>query len=374
MSRQPPLTQIPADMVAASDYERYALPRLDANALAYLEGGAADELTCRANLQAWREWALLPRMLRDLRGGNTRCELLGDALQHPILLAPIAYQHLFHADGERASALAAGVMGGAAVLSSFASTRLEDVAEAAQGPLWFQLYWQGNEQDTLALAERAEAAGYRALVLTVDAPVAGLRNREQRAGFQLPAGVRAVNIDKSVVLPEVAEGGSPVFDGLMAVAPRWEDVAGLCRHSRLPVLLKGILHPQDARLAMEAGAAGVILSNHGGRVLDSQWPAVRSLPAVRAELGEGVPVLVDGGIRRGTDVFKALALGASAVLIGRPYVHALATAGALGVAHLLKLLREELEVAMALSGCRELSCIGPDLLRPASAGDGSTCK
>ncbi len=370
MSRQPPFTQIPADMVAASDYERYALPRLDANALAYLEGGAADELTCQANLQAWREWALLPRMLRDLRGGNTRCELLGDRLQHPILLAPIAYQHLFHADGERASVLAAGVMGGAAVLSSFASSRLEDVAEAAQGPLWFQLYWQGNEQDTLALAGRAEAAGYRALVLTVDAPVAGLRNREQRAGFQLPAGIRAVNIDKNVALPEVAEGGSPVFDGLMAVAPRWEDVARLCRHSRLPVLLKGILHPQDARLAMEAGAAGVILSNHGGRVLDSQWPAVRSLPAVRAELGEGVPVLVDGGIRRGTDVFKALALGASAVLIGRPYIHALATAGALGVAHLLKLLREELEVAMALSGCRELSCIGPDLLRPASSGGG----
>src|SRR5690606_26111031 len=170
-------------------------------------------------------------------------------------------------------------------------------------------------------------------VLTVDAPVAGLRNREQRAGFQLPAGIRAVNIDKSVALPAVPEGGSAVFDGLLAVAPRWDDVAWLCRHSRLPVVLKGILHPEDARLAMQAGAAGVIVSKHGGRVLDSQWPAVRALPAIRAELGPQVPVLVDGGIRRGSDVFKALALGASAVLIGRPYIHALVSAGALGVAH-----------------------------------------
>lgn len=365
MTRLPPLSEIPADLVAAADYERYALQRLDGNALAYLQGGAGDELTCQANLQAWQEWALLPRMLRDLRGGHTRCQLLGDALQHPILLAPIAYQQLFHAEGERASALAAGVMGGAAVLSSFASTRLEDVAEAAPGPLWFQLYWQGDGPATLALAQRAETAGYRALVLTVDAPVSGVRNREQRAGFQLPADIRAVNLEQAVQLPPLAEGGSAVFDGLMAVAPRWQDLAWLCRHSRLPVLLKGILHAEDARLAMEAGAAGVIVSNHGGRVLDSQWPALRSLPAIRAELGAQVPVLVDGGIRRGSDVFKALALGADAVLIGRPYIHALATAGALGVAHLLRLLREELEATMALCGCRDLASIGPEALQRA---------
>lgn len=363
MTRQPPLTEIPADLVASSDYERYALPRLDANALAYLQGGAADELTCQANLQVWRDWALMPRMLRDLRGGHTRCQLLGDLLQHPILLAPIAYQHLFSDEGERASAVAAGVMGGAAVLSSYASTRLEDVAERAQGPLWFQLYWQGNRQDTFALAQRAEAAGYRALVLTIDAPVAGVRNREQRAGFRLPSGIGAVNLETPMSLPVLPEGGSPVFDGLMAVAPCWQDVAWLCQNSRLPVLLKGILHVEDARMALEAGAAGVILSNHGGRVLDSQWPALRSLPDIRAELGSGVPILIDGGIRRGSDVFKALALGANAVLIGRPYVYALAVAGALGVAHLLRLLREELEVTMALCGCRDLASIGPESLR-----------
>ena len=363
MTRQPPLTEIPVDLVAACDYERHALLRLDANALAYVQGGAGDELTCQANVQAWQEWALMPRMLRDLRGGHTRCQLLGDLLQHPILLAPVAYQHLFNEEGECASALAAGVMGGAAVLSSYASTRLEKVAESAQGPLWFQLYWQGNRHDTLALAQRAEAAGYRALVLTVDAPVAGVRNREQRAGFVLPAGIRAVNLDEALPLPVLPEGGSPVFDGLMAMAPSWQDVAWLCQHARLPVLLKGILHVEDARMALEAGAAGVIVSNHGGRVLDSQWPAVRSLAAIRAELGADVPILVDGGIRRGSDVFKAIALGADAVLIGRPYIHALAVAGALGVAHLLRLLREELEVTMALCGCRDLASIGPEALQ-----------
>lgn len=369
MALLPPLSEIAPDLVAACDYERYAAQRLDANAWAYLQGGAADELTCRANLQVWQDWALVPRLLRNLRGGHTRCQLLGETLQHPILLAPVAYQQLFHPEGERASALAAGVMGGAAVLSSFASTHLEAVAEVAQGPLWFQLYWQGCGASTLALAERAAAAGYRALVLTVDAPVSGIRNREQRVGFRLPEGIRAVNLDSPAQLPELPAGGSPVFDGLLAVAPGWAEVAWLCRHSRLPVLLKGILHPEDARLAMAAGAAGVIVSNHGGRVLDSQWPALKALPGIRAELGPAVPVLVDGGIRRGTDVFKALALGASAVLIGRPYIHALATAGALGVAHLLKLLREELEVTMALSGCRELSEIGADALRRASSWD-----
>jgi 4-hydroxymandelate oxidase len=253
-------------------------------------------------------------------------------------------------------------MGGAAILSSYASMPMEAVAEAAAGPLWFQLYWQGDRPATLALAQRAEAAGYRALVLTVDAPVSGGRNREQRAAFVLPDGITAVNIGKPPVVPQVPAGGSAVFDGMLAIAPGWDDVQWLCRQTRLPVLLKGILHPGDARLAVDAGAAGVIVSNHGGRVLDSQWPALKALPGIRAALGADVPILVDGGIRRGTDVFKAVALGADAVLIGRPYIHALATAGALGVAHLIRLLREELEMAMALSGCRTLNEINADLL------------
>lgn len=363
MIRQPPLTAIPADLVSASDYERYALERLDSHALAYLQGGAGDELTCAANLQAWQELAIVPRMLRDLRGGHTRCQLLGDELQHPLLLAPVAYQKLFHPEAEVGSALAAGVMGGAAVLSCFASTALEQVAAAASGPLWFQLYWQGCGERTLALVRRAEQSGYRALVLTVDAPVSGIRNREQRAGFQLPAGIEAVNISSPALVPELAADDSAVFDGLMAVAPQWGDVEWLCRQTTLPVLLKGLLHADDARRGMRAGAAGIIVSNHGGRVLDSQWPALKALRGIRAAVGAGVPVLVDGGIRRGTDVFKALAMGASAVLIGRSYIHALAAAGALGVAHLLRSLREELEVTMALCGCRTLDDITAGAVR-----------
>ncbi|MBD9416870.1 alpha-hydroxy-acid oxidizing protein [Pseudomonas sp. PDM16] len=368
MPLRTPLTSIPADLVCASDYQRYARAHLDTNALAYLDGGAADELTCHANLQAWQEWSLLPRVLRDLRGGHTRCQIMGDMLEHPVVLAPVAYQHLFHEEGERAVALAAGVMGGAAVLSSFASTRLEDVIECATGPLWFQLYWQGDGETTLALAERAAAAGYRALVLTVDAPVSGVRNREQREGFKLPPGVSAVNIVDPARPVELVAGASPVFDGLLAQAPRWDEVAWLCRHSRLPVLLKGILHPADAELAMRSGAAGVVVSNHGGRVLDSQLTASRMLPAIRRVLGRDATLLVDGGICRGTDVLKAIALGADAVMVGRPYIYALAVAGSLGVAHLLRGLREELEMAMALCGCRTLADIDDQLLLSARDG------
>ena len=369
MSALAPLGAISADLLSAADYERRAEQHLDAATWAYLQGGAGDELTLAANRAVWREWALLPRMLRDLRGGDTRCELLGMSLQHPILLAPVAYQTLFHGDGERAAALAAGVMGGAMLLSCCAAQRLEEVAAAASGPLWFQLYWQGGREQTLGLARRAAAAGYRALVLTVDAPVSGIRNREQRAGLQLPAHVRAVNLPPTAALTRHGDGSRAALDALLGQAPDWDDVAWLCRQAALPVLLKGILHPADARLAAESGAAGVIVSNHGGRVLDSQWPALRSLPAIRAALGEQATLLVDGGIRRGSDVFKALALGASAVLIGRPYVHALACAGALGVAHLLRLLREELEIDMALCGCRRLADIGRHCLRRADGSD-----
>ncbi len=353
---KPPLSVIPADLVAACDYARHASEHLDAASWAYLAGGAADEITLAANAAAWHEIALWPRALADVRGGHTRVTLFGDTLAHPVILAPVATQKLFHPDGEGASVLAAGVLQGAAVVSTQASIALETLAASAQGPLWFQLYWQGSRDTTLALVKRAEAAGYRALILTVDAPVSGARNREQRAGFAVPAHAVQANVG-APVLPTIRDGRSAVFDGFMAVAPRWDDLAWLVVNTRLPLAVKGVLHPDDARRALQAGVAGIVVSNHGGRVLDGAPATATALPGVAAAVAGAVPVLVDGGIRRGTDIVKARALGASAVLVGRPYVHALATAGALGVAHLIRLLREELEIAMALTGCATLDAI-----------------
>ena len=353
--RSPLLTAIPPHVVAAADYESLARERLDAAAWAYLDGAAADERTAAANRTAFARLNLQTRVLRDLRGGHTRCHLLGLDLPHPLLLAPVAHQGLFHPDAEAATALAAGVMQTPMILSTLSTLGVDAVAAQAAGPLWFQLYAQPQWEDSLRLVRRAELAGCRALVLTVDAPVAGVRNREQRAGFAVPAALAPADLRGCAPLPPLQDGTDPIFDRLMAVAPRWEQVEALRRATGLPLLIKGITHPDDARLALEAGVDGLIVSNHGGRTLDGLPASLDLLPAVVQAVQGRVPVLMDGGIRRGSDVFKALALGADAVLLGRCWVHALAAAGALGVAHVIRLLQEELALTMALCGCRDLA-------------------
>jgi 4-hydroxymandelate oxidase len=365
----PALQALPPGVVNLQDHEDAARQRLDANAWAYFAGGAGDEITLRANRSAWDGLTLTPRVLRPLVGGHTRCTLLGRTLAHPIMLAPVAFQRLAHPDGELASAYAAAMLGAGQVLSTQSSIALETIAQAVlpeptRGPLWFQLYPQHDRGFTLELVRRAEAAGYEALVLTADAPVSGARDRERRAGFRLPPGVEAANLAGLAAPPprELAPGQSALFDALLHQAPTWDDLAWLQAHTRLPILLKGILHPDDARLACELGAAGLICSNHGGRTLDTAPATARVLARICAATEGRVPVLVDGGIRRGTDVLKALALGASAVLVGRPIVWGLANAGAAGVAHVLRLLRDELEIAMALTGCHTLADAGPWLL------------
>ncbi len=343
---------------------------MDAHAQAYFDGAAADQITLGANATAWQDWQLVPRVLRDLRAGHTRLTLLGRTLQHPILLAPVAYQRMAHTDGELAAAHAAAAQGAGMVLSMQASMPMEAVAHAmgesaTAGPLWFQLYLQHDRGFVRALVQQAEDIGFQALVLTVDAPVHGARDQERRVGFHLPEDVSAVNLTRlrrSAARGQEAPPGA-LCAGLMEQAPRWDDVAWLLQQTRLPVLIKGILHPDDAVLARDMGVAGIIVSNHGGRTLDTAWPSACALPAVAQALDGALPILVDGGIRRGTDVLKAIALGASAVLIGRPVIHGLVNAGAVGVAHVLKLLRDELEIAMALSGCAHLSDAGPALLR-----------
>lgn len=356
------MTPLPVTLpVAVPDYAAAAAERLDAQARAYFDGGAADELTLAANLQAWRQIGLQSRVLRPMAGAHTRVELLGRTLAHPVLLAPVAYQRLAHPDGEIATAQAAAALQAGMVLSTQSSVPVETVAHIVRrdpdsGPLWFQVYIQPDRDFTLALVRRAEAAGCEALVLTVDAPVSGARDRERRAGFRLPPGVRAVHLEglRLPPAPVLRPGQSALFDGLLADMPTWDDVAWLVGQTRLPVLLKGITHPDDAGLARQVGAAGLIVSNHGGRTLDTLPATAELLPRIVAA-ADGLPVLVDGGIRRGTDVLKALGLGARAVLVGRPQVHALAVAGAQGVAHMLRLLRDELEIAMALTGCRCLA-------------------
>lgn len=347
------------------DYETAARARLSPDVAAYFLGAAGAGCSLARNLSDLAAVQLRPRVLCDLRGGHTRLTLLGREMAHPVLVAPMAYQALLHPDGETGTAAAATALAAGMVLSAQASQPMEHVRAAGPSCDWFQMYWQPRPQDNHTLADRARAAGFRALVLTVDAPVNGVRDQEIRAGFRLPDGIGAVNM-AGMVQPRFAElagDESLVFDRIAQVLPGWDDIARFCADAPLPVLLKGILHPDDARAALDCGAAGVIVSNHGGRVLDGAVSSITALPDVAAVIAKRIPVLMDGGIRRGADVFRALALGADAVLVGRPVACGLAVAGGQGAAHVLRLLRDELEVTMALTGCATLDQITPAHVR-----------
>lgn len=358
----PPLDQIPPEVASLTDYEPLARERLSDSAWAYLSGGAGDEWTLRENVAALARRPLRPHVLSDLSAGSTRIDLFGLSLASPILVAPVAFQKLFHPDGELATVLAAGALDTAMVVSTQATLSIEEIAAHAQAPLWFQLYLQHDRAFTEALVRRAERAGYRALVVTVDAPVNGARNREQRAGFALPPGIEAVNLAGLRPLPPGPPGTLLFGTALTAAAPGWSDIAWLRGLTDLPLLLKGVLHPADARRAIEAGASGIIVSNHGGRSLDGVAATIDLLEPVVEAVAGAVPVLFDGGIRRGVDIIRALALGASAVLVGRPCMFGLAAAGAVGVAHVLRILRGELELAMALTGSATCAAIDRDVL------------
>lgn len=357
-----PLQQIPPQIAALADYEAFAKDHIEPGAWAYINGGAGDEWTLRENVAAFTRLPLRTRVLRSMQGASTALNLFGCAMDAPILIAPMAFHGLCHPDGEAATALAAGATGTTLVVSTQAGQPIEQIAEAAPGPLWFQLYIQPDRAFTERLVARAEAAGYRALVLTIDAPVNGVRNAEARAGFTLPPHIRAVNLEGMTHPAPGPERALLFGTPLLESVPVWEDIAWLRTLTRLPILLKGIVDPDDARRALDCGIDGLIVSNHGGRTLDGVPAAIDLLPAISEAVGGQAPVLMDGGVRRGTDVLRALALGANAVLIGRPILHALATAGALGVAHALRVLRAEFELTMALTGCRTLAEIDSDCL------------
>lgn len=353
------LDHIPDHVVALSDYERLAVDFIPSPVFEYIHSGAADEITLHNNRTAFDRIQLYNRVLADVSKASTHTQLFGQAFRHPVLLAPVAHQGLVHADGELASAQGASATDSGLVASTLSTFSLEAIAQQQDQAKWFQLYFQPQREKTLQLVRRAESAGYSALVVTVDVPINGLRNRTQRAGFNLPEGLGSGNFppaENSTPI-ELTGDESVVFQGIMQQAPGWDDLQWLRDNSQLPILLKGVSHPLDAQRAIACGMDGLVVSNHGGRGLDSVPASIDALRAIRQCIGDQPTVVLDSGIRRGSDVFKALALGANAVMVGRPQLYALAVAGALGVAHMLKLLRDELEVTMALTGCDSITAI-----------------
>ncbi len=319
----------------------------------YFAGGADDELTARENESAFGRLRLLPRVLRGGGTASLECTLLGTRMSLPVLLAPTTGHRLVHPDGEAATARAAAAAGAVMIVSMLSTVAVEEVA-AAGGPLWFQLYVQADRGFTRAVVARAEAAGCRALVVTVDAPVPGRHTRQLRSGFSETAtGEQYENL---------RDADGRVRPVALAADLGWADIEWLRSVTSLPIVLKGVLHPADVRLAIENGANGIVVSNHGGRQLDGVAPTIELLPAVAEQVAGRVPVLLDGGVRRGTDVVKACALGASAVAIGRPVPWGLAVDGEAGVAWVLRTLRTEVERALALCGCASPAELTADLV------------
>ncbi|HMJ74185.1 MAG TPA: alpha-hydroxy acid oxidase [Solirubrobacterales bacterium] len=338
------------DLVNVADFGRAAEEKLDAGVAGYFFGGAGDELTLRENVAAWQGWRLRPRALAGLSEWSTGAEVLGGDVSMPVLVAPVAYQGLVDPDGEEAMARAAAAEGTVMCLSTLATMRPRPVAEAAPGgQRWFQLYCFRDEGVTRELIAEAVDSGYEAIVVTVDAPRGGNRERDRRTGFKIPEEIgvpsveAALGSDRAVTIEETF--------GLMEPALTWSDLEDLASDCRVPVLVKGVLTAEDAAQAIDHGAAGVVVSNHGGRQLDRCLATADALPeVVDAVEGKGA-VLVDGGIRRGVDVAIALALGADAALVGRPALWGLAVGGEAGARRVLELLREELELTLALCGC-----------------------
>lgn len=365
--------ELPATPVGAGELEAAARAALSPQAWGYLAGSAGSEETARANRDAFARWRIRPRMLRGVADRDTGVDLLGAHLPAPVLLAPIGVLGIVHPDADLAVARAAASTGVPMVVSTAASTPLEEVA-AALGPTpgWYQLYWPRDRQVAASLVARAEAAGFAALVVTVDTPVLGWRPRDLAQAY-LPflTGQGIANYTTDPAFCRDLDPADPTAAVLRFVqifgdpTLTWEDLAWLRGRTDLPLVLKGLQHPDDVHLAVEAGVDAVVCSNHGGRQVDGALGALDALPELIAAAAGRVPVLFDSGVRTGADVVKALALGAAAVLLGRPYAYGLALGGQQGVRDVVRALLAELDLTLGLSGCARVADLGPDLLVPA---------
>lgn len=321
------------------DFEVLAKKKMSKGAFAYVSTGAGDEITHQNNHRAYDHIILNPRVLNDAKKLDTKVTLFGDELAYPILVDPFAFQKTMHPDGELATVKGAGEAKTACVISSFTTTSLEDIQQVATTPIWFQLYIQDDLEFAKKVLKQAEAAGCKAVCITLDSVAAAVRNEEDKVGFEL---------SKDLNMPYKIGRPAPVS---------WQEVEMLIAYTSLPVLIKGIVNAEDAQRALDIGASGIIVSNHGGRKLDTAPPTIEALQRVAERVDHRVPVLIDGGIRRGTDVLKALALGADAVLLGKPIAQALGAAGSEGVAKALKILQHEFEMAMTLTGYNTINSI-----------------
>jgi 4-hydroxymandelate oxidase len=337
----------PEPLPSLYDYEAAAKRKLSIPAWEYFNGGSGDEITLRRNRSALDALQLKPRVLVDVTRIDTTRTLLGHHLEHPILLAPTSSHLLAHPDAEVATARGAAAAKTILIASTTSNRSIEDICAAATGPVWFQLYVEDDRKPVQALIERAEAAGAKALVITVDNPMPYARNREARVAAQAP----------TLPFPNIGIQSGPGGRGLSRRHFNWSDLPWIQSFAKTPIILKGILNPDDADQAARRGVAAIVVSNHGGRVLDTEPATIEVLPAVVDRVAGRVPVLFDGGIRRGTDVLKGLGYGASAVLIGRPYIYGLAVTGSDGIRDVVQILRTELEFAMALTGRTRLDDI-----------------
>lgn len=354
------------DLVSVFDYEAAAREKLPKTAYDYYRSGANDEITLRENHAAYERLQLHPRVLIDISKPDLSTRILGQDVAMPILVAPTAFHRMAHPEGELATVRAAGQAGTIMIFSTLSNSSFEEVMPEATGPVWFQLYVYKDREATLSLVQRAESHGCTAIALTVDAQVWGHRERDIKNHFRLPKGLSIKNlmpVGREQFPKEKGESGLAAyvawqFDPTLA----WKDVDWLCAKSKIPVLLKGVLHPEDARIAIEHGAAGVIVSNHGARQLDTVPATIDALPAIVEAVDGKIEVLIDGGIRRGTDVFKAIALGAKAVGVGRPIIWGLAVDGQPGAKRILDLLRKDFQLTMKLCGCNSVQEITKDLI------------